>query len=220
MFKHSMVHFEFQKTLEKDDQAPGEMSATFGKYDERIYEHQLRAEIDNKYRIYDCHYTGNEERTYCRGRSLDQEDYLRSPVPTTPPREASLSSSMSFTQPLPRSNNASGSLDRLPHRSSKTEIAWQMGAVALRKKERETRAVFHDYGDGIRETYEIESSASFQPTTQRDGRKAGRWAAKNGVTCGHFWPSFCRLLVYNSISIIGIRVEVLIILLRLDLRFR
>jgi hypothetical protein len=59
-------------------------------------------------------------------------------------------------------------LDRSPN-LSETEIARQTGAVVHRKKERETRAVFHDYGDGNREIYEVGSSESFRPTSQDDG---------------------------------------------------
>lgn len=74
-----MVYFEFQNTLEKNDQPPGEVSATFGQKDGRIYEHKLPTEMDNKYKIYGCDHTRNKERTHCRGRSLDQGEYLRFP---------------------------------------------------------------------------------------------------------------------------------------------
>lgn len=43
-----MVYFEFQKTLEKNDQPPGEVSATFGQEDGGIYEHNLPTEMDNE----------------------------------------------------------------------------------------------------------------------------------------------------------------------------
>ena len=61
--------------------------------------------------------------------------------------------------PVP-TTQASGSLERfspLPE----TERTRQTGAVALRKKERDTLAMFHDYGDGIRETYEVDSLLFF-----------------------------------------------------------
>jgi hypothetical protein len=100
--------------------------------------------------------------------ALIKENISNSPVRVTPPEETSLSSRMSVPQQLPRPNGVSGSLDRSPN-LSETEIARQTGAVVHRKKERETRAVFHDYGDGNRETYEVDSSTSFRPTSQSYG---------------------------------------------------
>jgi hypothetical protein len=66
-----MVFFEFQKTLEKNYQSPGEISATFSQEDGRIYELQLVPEMGSKYRFYGCYYTRNKERSYRRGRGLD-----------------------------------------------------------------------------------------------------------------------------------------------------
>lgn len=73
--------FRVQKTLEKNDQPPGEVPATIGQEGGRIYEHKLSAEMDNKYTIDGCDRTRNKERTHCRGRSLDQGEYLQFPCP-------------------------------------------------------------------------------------------------------------------------------------------
>lgn len=100
--------------------------------------------------------------------ALIREKISNLPVRVTPPEETSLSSRMGVPQPLPRPNCVSGSLDRSPN-PSETEIARQTGPVVLRKKKRETRAVFHDYGDGNKETYEMDSSASVRSTSQSDG---------------------------------------------------
>jgi hypothetical protein len=100
--------------------------------------------------------------------ALIRENIFNLPVRITPLEGTSLSSRMSVPQPLPRLNDVSGSLDSSPN-LSETEIARQTGPVVPRKKERKTRAVFHDYGDGNRETYEVDTSASFRSTSQNDG---------------------------------------------------
>jgi hypothetical protein len=99
--------------------------------------------------------------------SLIRENISNLSVRVTLPEETSLSSRIGIPQPLPRPRSVSGSLDRSLY-LSETEIARQAGPVVLKKKERETRAVFHDYGDGNRETYEVDSSASYRSTKQSD----------------------------------------------------
>ncbi|KAI2785826.1 hypothetical protein POX_h09587 [Penicillium oxalicum] len=100
--------------------------------------------------------------------ALIKENIPGSPIPMSPPTETPLPSRMSFQQPLPGPNNVSGSLD-ISTNLSETEMARQIGTEARRQKERETRVVFHDYGDGNRETYEVVSSTYFRPTSHSGG---------------------------------------------------
>lgn len=97
-------------------------------------------------------------------KALIRENISNLPFLVTPQEKTSLSSRMSVPQPPLRPNGVSGSLDRSP---SETEIARQTDLVVLGKKERETRAVFHDYGDGKGRL--MISSASFRSSSQSDG---------------------------------------------------
>lgn len=118
------------------------MFATFGQEDGRIYEHKLPAKMDNKYTIYGCDHTRNKE-PIAEAKALTRENISNSPVPMTRPREAHLLSSVGFIQPPSRPNDASIFFGKIPI-SIQTELPPRMGAVALRKKDRDTRTVFHD----------------------------------------------------------------------------
>lgn len=93
------------------------------------------------------------------------------------PRETPLGSRKSSKQQLATvTRETDARSDRLSpldgaQGSSETQaLSSRTGAMVLRKKERETRPVFHDYGDGNRETYEVGSSISFSDTGQRGRR--------------------------------------------------
>lgn len=101
-------------------------------------------------------------------KALIRENISHLPVRVTLPQESSLSSRMSDPQPLPGFHGVPAPLNRSLN-PSENEIARQTGLVVLKKKERETRAVFHDYGDGNRETWEVDSSPSFRSISQSNG---------------------------------------------------
>lgn len=97
------------------------------------------------------------------------------------PKENPLTSRTSFTQPasISRQINVQSdpsiclveSLDL----SDTPEVSSQAGAMVLRKKESGTRVVFHDYGDGNKETYEVRSIIS----SSRDGNSDHRGLSAN-----------------------------------------
>jgi len=103
-----------------------------------------------------------KQEPIAEAQDLIRESLSDSPLHTlTPSRETPLASRTIIIQPLSGGpSDTSGSLARISN-PSEAGPSLQPGALVIRKKRRQTRPVFHDYGDGNRETYEIDSSASF-----------------------------------------------------------
>jgi hypothetical protein len=99
-----------------------------------------------------------------QAQELIRKNASRTPhVVSQSPMENTLTSWTSFTQPASISRETNGrsdpstcSINSLDS-SDTPGLSSQTGAMVLRKKETGTRPVFHDYGDGNKETYEVGS---------------------------------------------------------------
>ncbi|KAJ5526657.1 hypothetical protein N7513_010816 [Penicillium frequentans] len=106
-----------------------------------------------------------KQEPIAEAEELIRENLSGPPLHTlTPSRESPLASRTIFVRPLSGGpSDVSGSLAEISH-SSETGLSPQTGALAIRKKRQHTRPVFHDYGDGNRETYEVDHFASAHPS--------------------------------------------------------